>query len=385
MNPSLAYAVIGAGEVGPAIAFWLLKQPDTGRVIIADSDGERSRAAMWQIASRKDIVSGRCTRVEIDLNTPSHDRDLEQLFDSSRVVISAVPAHFSPKLTEVALRTRTHFCDLGGVTEISHLLRREFSGDALLTGVRIIHDCGLMPGLGNMQARTLIRRLDGADEVVIYVGGLPRHPSEDSFYWQRTFSGQGLLEILGPAPIVRNGEIVDAEPCSGGTTLAIRELGHRFPTRFGGTVHSRITAGAGVAPWLMRDLGVREFREETLRWDWDSFLTFIQGVSPKDRARAIEDRLPHTGPDHPDLVVMRVVARKGNVERSTTTIDTYDEELRMSAMARTTGFSAAAVARQVALTDSGIPFGVMAPEELPEPATDAVIDALAEELDVRFA
>jgi saccharopine dehydrogenase-like NADP-dependent oxidoreductase len=135
----------------------------------------------------------------------------------------------------------------------------------------------------------------------------------------------------------------------------------------------------------MRELGVKEFREETLRWDWDGFLSFIERLSPDLRVQAIESSLPHTSPAWPDLVAMRVVARKGTRTATYDTLDAYEHRMDMSAMARTTGFSAAAVAHEVARPDSRIPVGVMAPEELSGAVNSALIESLSRDLDIRIS
>jgi lysine 6-dehydrogenase len=319
----------------------------------------------------------------LDVST-ARATEIQREFAGNDLVFSAIPASFSPLLAPLAVEAGAHFCDLGGVPAVSAELRSaDIRKAARGAGRVILEGAGLEPGLGGSMMSALNGNLGGeADELIDYVGGLGQFPKEESYFWQRTFSAKGLVEILGPVTILQDHKLVEVEPCSGGTTMTLPELQERFPTQFNGVVESRITAGAGVSPEVMARLGVRNCREETLRWNWPLFLEAIQRVPSEHRVQWVEDTLPHTGPEQPDIVVSIVFARKGLRNILYALLEGYDHKRGLSAMAKTTGYSAAAAALLIAR--GGIPAGVLSPEELDWRTNAQLIANLSRDLNICF-
>ena len=364
--PAYRYFVIGAGGVGPAIPWWLLQRQDTERVVVADADYGRAAKAVARIATKDDQRIARCSPVTMDVSFNGSGgrgyRFLEPSFRGFNVVISAAPAAFSPGIAQAAALAGAHFCDLGGVLNSTMLLHSMHQSHKTFANTAAVPDCGLMPGLGNMMAQHLVTEMDGADDVTIYVGGLPQRPEAPHNY-QRIFSLEGLRHILEKSSVLRNGDIVGAAPYSELEVLDVPAL-HRFGTPFGGSVEAFITAGAGTGPWWFRDQGVKNFCEKTVRWP--GFAQFMRSIPQREIVQRLERILPPTDAQHPDFVWMRVIATKGDRQRQWELLDPYDPALGLSAMARTTGFSAAAVA--LALAQGMVSPGVHAPEQL-GPAT----------------
>lgn len=344
------YLVIGAGGVGPAIAWWLAQQEDTRFIIIADVSAERAREAARKIQKTAPQVP-----VSI-LGSDALTLNLE--FGEFDAIVSAIPAEYSPQLAVMAIAAGIPFSDLGGVLSVSQKMRSGLREHATRERVPIMIDTGLMPGLGNMIAQDKLNSLSGVDSIKIEVCGLPQNP-KPPLYHQRTFSIPGMLEIMEEAPILRNGRIRMVQPFD-----TIRNIKIPYLKRFSkmGNAQTCITAGAGTAAWWFQKQGIQNFWEETPRWNWDIIRGALVATPENERVQKLQELLPSTDGDHPDLVWMRVTVKKGRLKSVTEIFDTYDHDLQFSAMARVTGFSAAAVAR--ILAQGSIPPGVHAPEEM---------------------
>lgn len=384
---AFSYLIAGAGEIGPAIAYGLLRHKDTANVTLMDKDLRRAEDAARRIMTF--IVRQGCRDLHnsfvpgaLDVETLS-PAQLMAMFRGFDCVISAIPAKHSHRLAVLAAAARVHFCELGGVADVTRKIRndKDLISSAMMNGVSMIHDCGFAPGLSGQMAQVLVRRAEVLPHtVIVYVGGLPRYPNKESFYWQRTFSGIGMAELLAPPTVLFNGGWKTLPSCGfQEDTLTFPTLA-QFETEFGTTVKSRVTAGAGAMPETMHNLGVRYCHEETLRWAWDAFRLFIRDIPDEERPAAIERALPHTDADHPDIAIMRVVAESKRMRTQYEMCTSYDAHLGMSAMAKVTGYAAADTARLAALGRT--PAGVMAPEELNWQVNQELIEGLSQELGI---
>src|SRR5919201_1084290 len=90
----------------------------------------------------------------------------------SEAVMSAIPYYFNLDLARLAVEAGTHFCDLGGNTEIV-FQQKQLDPKARDRNISVVPDCGLAPGMVNILAQYGIQQLDKVNSVKIYVGGLP--------------------------------------------------------------------------------------------------------------------------------------------------------------------------------------------------------------------
>ena len=78
----------------------------------------------------------------------------------------------------------------------------------------MIPDCGLAPGMVNILAAEGIRRLDRAEKVKIFVGGLPQAP-EPPLNYQIVYSLEGALDYYTtPSWVLRGGKPVQVDALS---------------------------------------------------------------------------------------------------------------------------------------------------------------------------
>ncbi|NIA10080.1 MAG: NAD(P)-binding domain-containing protein, partial [Nitrospiraceae bacterium] len=189
--------IIGAGMMGRAIAYDLLRHPEVTALVIADRERARAEAIVDWLRDRRAVP------VRLDATAP---RAVRETMTGCAVAVSAVPYFLNLDLARAAVDAGVHFCDLGGNPRIVDQ-ELELDGAAKAAGVTVIPDCGLAPGLVNILTAGAVAGLGGAaDEVKIRVGGLPQRPRPPLGY-QIVFSPHGLVnEYMEPAVILRDGK-----------------------------------------------------------------------------------------------------------------------------------------------------------------------------------
>ncbi|MBI4158242.1 MAG: saccharopine dehydrogenase NADP-binding domain-containing protein [Candidatus Yanofskybacteria bacterium] len=334
------YLVLGTG-VGKAIAYALLNSSENNSVTIADIDFRRAR----DVADIIRKLIGRqclCFPMEFEVGDPN----TRLIFKNYDVVISALPAKYNFELAKAAIKAGVHFCDLGGVVEVTkRMLSLNQKYPAMESS--IVPDCGLMPGLGIIIAKKLLLNLGGAKFIEILVGGLPQKPQPPTYY-QKVFHSEGLRHICyDMAPILSDGEIKLVKPFYDYSQIDIPEL-ERFSEKFNGRIETFVTAGASLAAESFRSWGVKYFAEKTVRRP--GFVDFFKKVPEYKFEQAIEEYLTiPVDAENPDLVWMRVMVRKTGINpKSVSLLDLYDNKTGLTAMQRTTGFTTAVIAEMIA-------------------------------------
>jgi len=332
--------VLGAGLQGSACAYDLLKNPAVTRVTLADLHPERMGPFL---AAVKDP---RLQTVQLDVGDGAAVRKLMADHDAA---MSAIPYYFNGPLAAAAVESGCHFADLGGNTEIV-FEQKKLHDAAVAKGVSVIPDCGLAPGMVNILAAEGIRRMDKADRVKIYVGGLPQHP-EPPLNYQIVYSLEGALDYYTtPSWVLRGGKPVQVDALSEVEPVD-------FPPPVGRLEAFHTGGGISTLPFAYQGkIDVMEYK--TLRYPGhvaimrpirelgllDTMPVEVKGqrVAPRDLfIAAVSPRLHK--PQGQDLVALqvRVTGRKDGAAKGVTfrLIDRYDCEHGISAMMRTTGYS----------------------------------------------
>lgn len=355
--------VLGAGLQGCACAFDLLRDPEVTRVTLADLHPDRVAQFLARTNDNRLHV--------ISLDVTNHDAVAAVMRDHD-AVMSAIPYYFNGPMAKLAVAAGCHFADLGGNTEIV-MEQKKLEDEAHAKGLSVMPDCGLAPGMVNILAAEGIRRLDRADRVRIYVGGLPQHP-EPPLNYQIVYSLEGALDYYTtPSWILRGGKPV--------TVDALSEIESvEFPDPVGTLEAFHTAGGVSTMPFTFEGK-VREMEYKTLRYPGHAELMRAiralglldlkpikvkgQDVVPRDAfIAAVSPKL--TKPEGQDLVALRViVSGESNGKPKSTTfdlIDYYDGSHGISAMMRTTGFSLA-ITGLVQARRQVIRFGVTTPDE----------------------
>jgi len=367
--------VLGAGQQGSACAYDLLMNTDH-EVILADLDVDRVAEFL------QPHVGGRLSLRRVDA------RDLESVravMDGVAATMSAFPYYFNLDMARAAMEAGSHFCDLGGNTEIV-LQQKELHRTAAERGVSVIADCGLAPGMVNILAEYGIRKLDRPRAVYIKVGGLPQNP-EPPLNYQIVYSLEGVLDYYTTLSwVLRDGETMQVEALSereeldfpgagrleafhtaGGLSLMAQRYEGKLETMEYKTLRY---PGHAAAMELIRELGLLGDEPIDVKGHQvaprDLFIALVGPQLRKDPRRS------------PDLVALRVEAegeKDGEQVRFRwDLVDRFDPETGITAMMRTTGYSLAITGTMQAA--GAIEPGVWTPDEA-MPA-EAYIQALAE-------
>ncbi len=349
----MKFLVVGAGMQARAVAYDLVRQQDVDEMRIADIEPERLRGLKSALRSAK-VRTFRADAGDL--------KRMSELMMPCDVALSCVPYFFNLGLARAAVATKTHFCDLGGNNDV---VRAELalSAKARKAGVTLVPDCGLAPGMVSILAADGFSRLDQTDAIHIRVGGLPRKPKPPLNY-SLVFSANGLInEYVEPCLVLREGKLAWREPLAD-----VEEL--TFPRPFGKLEAFNTSGGSSTLPYTYRGR-VKSLDYKTIRYPghcarfrllFDLGLTDIKPVEVDGRRivprHLLIQRLEAVLPwEKDDVVLLRVEVsgRKGPRDRGikgssgqrTITyelVDYADRRSGLTAMERTTGFSAAIVA-----------------------------------------
>jgi len=333
--------VLGCGKIGAVMAREFHRRMPASKVTMADIDWNRARRAAEAIPG-----AGWAT-----IDTSDHGSLVEKIRGHD-LALGALPGDYGYAAVKAALEAGANMVDVSFTPEDPTAL----DAKAKKMGVTVIPDCGVAPGLSSMLVGYGASRLDKVDSAHVMVGGIPETPVPPLGYTV-TWSAEGLVdEYVRGARIVKKGKIVEVPALSG-----LEEI--NFPGV--GALEAFYTDGlrtlAGSLP------GVGDMWEKTLRYPGhvekvrllrdlgffsDDPVT-VQGVEVPPRlatARLLERSL--WMPDVGDLLAMQITVkglkggeRLGYVFR---VLDRYDHDGKVSAMARTTGYTAAIVACELA-------------------------------------
>jgi saccharopine dehydrogenase-like NADP-dependent oxidoreductase len=362
--------ILGSGMVGSAIAMDL--RGDFA-VTVADKRPEplARAAAKYGVAT-----------ISADLGDPAVVRGLVAEFD---LVIGALPSFLGLQTMRAVIEAGKPYCDISFLSEDP----AELSALAQERGVTVVYDAGVAPGMSNMQAAWGAMQLDRCDRIDMYVGGLPavrRWP----FEYKAGFSPIDVLEeYTRPARLVEHGQMVVREALSEPELLDFPGVG---------TLESFNTDGLRSLVSTLPN--VPFMREKTLRYPGHIELMRVfreTGFFSKDtvevagaRVRPLDLTAKLLFPKwtfdegEADITVMRVTVEgeKGGkkTKYSWDLCDRYDPATDTRSMSRTTGFTAAIMARMI-LDGRFVKPGVHPPEI---PAREpGIFDAMLRELEKR--
>lgn len=333
--------VLGCGNIGSVIARDFAESLEGAEVVLADRSREKAEVA----ASR---IEG-ATWITVDATDYPGLLETLKGFD---LVIGALPGDYGYKALKAAVGARVNMVDVSFTPENP----LELEDAAEEAGVAIIPDCGVAPGLSNMLVGYAAAKLDLVREVHIMVGGLPEHPVPPLGY-TITWSAEGLIdEYMRDARIVENGRVIEVPALSGLEEIA-------FPSF--GRLEAFYTDGLRTLIHTVR--GVESMWEKTLRYpghvekikllrDLGLFIdkpVAVGSVKVSPRlltARLLERSLKR--PDVGDILAMTVEVigeRRGEKAMfKYYLLDRYDRVRGVTAMARTTAYTASIVACKLA-------------------------------------
>ncbi|MFA5796977.1 MAG: saccharopine dehydrogenase C-terminal domain-containing protein [Candidatus Woesearchaeota archaeon] len=353
-----SYLVIGAGMMGEAIAYDLLQDSETTKVIIVD----RLKHVAEHIQQKL-----RDSRIIANAADASNSEEMKQLMQNVDVAIGAASYDYNEILAKAAIETSTHFCDLGGNNRI---VEKEFLFDehAKKAGVKIIPDCGIAPGAVSTIVAYGIEEMGMPDAVHIRVGGLPAHP-QGPLNYMKVFSVRGLInEYKEDTEVLEDGELCLKKSMQEIEPIVFHDS--RFKDNI---LHLEAAYTSGGSSTLAKTFKkkIRTLDYKTIRYPghWEKIHTLeelgffdeqimdVRGVNvrPRDMTEQIIEK--NISYHDSDMLLIRVSLIKDKKEVQYDLVDFQDEKTGHTAMQRTTGYSAAIVAQMMAknqITDNGV-------------------------------
>jgi saccharopine dehydrogenase-like NADP-dependent oxidoreductase len=344
--------ILGSGNIGSVAAEDLAKSISSIQVVVADKNETRAKDVAERIGGNN--VSW------IQLDATNHSKLANALKDFD-LVMGFLPGKLGYSLTKACIDAGKDLVDVSYMSENPLTL----TDNAIKAGVTIVPDCGLAPGISNILVGHAAAKLDKVQTVHIMVGGLPEKPVPPLGY-VITWSPENLIdEYMRKARIVKEGKIIEVEALSGLEEIEFPEFGK---------LEAFYTDGLRTLPQTITD--AYDMWEKTLRYPghaekikllktlgfFEEEQIAVDGVSVSPRrltVKLFEQKLRK--PEVKDVVALKVEVSGVKNGRQTRYVyhllDYYDEKLGITAMARTTAYSASIIAQLMlkkALKEKGV-------------------------------
>lgn len=338
---NLRILTIGCGYIGSVLAKDLAELMPSSTIVVSDGDKKRIEKVADTIG--KNNVEG------IQLDASEYSR-LVYTLKNFDLAVGLAPGRIGYKTVKACVEAGVDMVDLSFMAEDPLTLNKE----ALMAGVTVIPDCGVAPGLSNILVGRACTLLDQIEEVVVLVGGIPEKRIAPLNY-KVTWCVEDLLEeYIRKVRIVKDSKLVEEEALNGLEHIEFPGVGklEAFYTDGVRTLHSTIK-------------GVRNMWEKTLRYPghaekirllkdlgfFDEKKIKGSNISPRElTSKILEQKL--NLPDIRDMVLMNVKVR-GVKENSRILytyhlLDLYDDTKRVTAMGRTTAYTASIIVQLLA-------------------------------------
>ncbi|NQT27223.1 saccharopine dehydrogenase NADP-binding domain-containing protein [candidate division KSB1 bacterium] len=330
--------ILGTGRVGSAMIRDLAAD-ESIQVVAVDSD-----PAMLAPFINDPNISTKQTILD-DLN------DFSALLENANLVINAVPGFMGFDTLKKIIMAGKNVVDIAFFPEDPFLLDEL----AHKQDVTAIVDCGVAPGLSNILAGYATTQLDQVNSFTCYVGGLPKD-REWPYEYKAGFSPIDVLEeYTRTARLVESGKEVERPALSEIESLHFPEIGE---------LEAFNTDGLRT---LINTMDIPDMKEKTLRYPGHANLMRVfsesgflntepidvngQKIRPLDLTSQLLFKQWKFKPGEEDLTIFLVIAEGEKAGKRTelkyTMLDRFNQKTQTTSMARTTGYTATIIARQV--------------------------------------
>jgi len=349
--------LVGCGNIGSVAAEDLARSMKSVEVVVADYDKTRAKAVADRIGA--DNVSW----IQLDV---TNETQLTSTLKNFSLVMGFLPGQLGYRFAEACITAEKDLVDVSYMAENPLTL----NGKAVKASVTIVPDCGLAPGISNVLVGHATANLDRTATVHIMVGGLPEKPVPPLGY-AITWSPESLIdEYTRKAGIVKKGKRAQVEALSGLEIFEFPEVGK---------LEAFYTDGLRT---LSHTIKAENMWEKTLRYPghaekikaFADLGFFDEKKIDVDGARVAPRRLTVKllgktlqKPEIKDIValIVEVSGFKNGKQTSYAyrMLDRYDEVAGVTAMARTTAYTASIIA-QLMLRKTVKMKGVVPPEKI---------------------
>ncbi|WP_156291728.1 saccharopine dehydrogenase family protein [Oceanobacillus salinisoli] len=340
--------VLGSGLMGKEAARDLVASTEVTDVGLADVDINR----VQQVCDT--LPSSKLSAHQVDANNPKELAGFMKQFD---VIINALFYSFNEIVAKTAIKVGVSSVDLGG--HIGNITDKvlQLGEEAKKAGVTIIPDLGVAPGMINILSGYGVSKLDKAQSIKLYVGGIPLRP-EAPFEYNHVFSMEGVFDhYTDPSLIIRDGMKQEVPSLS--------EVEEVHFEKFGPLEAFHTSGGTSTLSLSYPDLEELEYKTVRYPRHAEKFQLLVdlnltrkdyevdvngQKINPREVFLKVLDPIVELG-DKDDVVLLRVIV-SGLKDGQPTTFEyemvTYkDQATQVTAMARATANTISTVAQMI--------------------------------------
>jgi len=341
--------VLGSGLMGREAARDLTLSKGVSFVGLADIDMERAQKVCDQLKSSK----LKAFRVNA-----SDQKELAAYMRQFDVVINALFYSFNEVVAKTAIEVGVNAVDLGG--HIGHMTDKvlAMNEEAKKTGVTLIPDLGVAPGMINILSGHGASKLDKVKSIKLYVGGIPVKP-EPPIEYNHVFSMEGVFDhYTDPSLIIRNGRKQEIP--------SLTEIEQIHFERFGPLEAFHTSGGTSTLSLSFPNVETLEYKTIRYRGHAEKFQLLVdlnltklgyevdvngQMISPREVFLKVLDPIVELG-EKDDAVLLRVLVG-GDKDDTPVSFEyemvTYkDRSTNVTAMARATANTISVVAQMIA-------------------------------------
>ncbi len=273
------------------------------------------------------------------------------------VVVNSTAAKFSMDVLKAAIEAKVNIVDLagGGYPQEGDIYK-----EVEKAGITVIPGCGVDPGLIDLLCGQAMEYMDEVDEVNFACGGLPKDPKPPLDY-KIVFGGTRMPIRPGKVPMIVDGKLKEMDRYSEVEGIFVND-------------HPEMEAFIDGFPSsllkLCQEKKVKNFRGKTIRYsgyvDKLMFLLDLGVIGSKPVTYQGREIVPvdlfheliypiikfdeEAGDRDITVLLVRASGKSGglDIDVNYEMVDEYDEEHRVTSMAKTTGFTAAIIARILA-------------------------------------
>jgi saccharopine dehydrogenase-like NADP-dependent oxidoreductase len=323
-------AVLGGGMIGSAIAADLCEKYDVALYDIND-DRLKELSSLFKIKTIKKNLADKS--------------QLKEAIQDADLVVGAVPSFMGFETLKTVIETSKN------VVDITFFNEDPFELDELAkkNKVTAVVDCGVAPGLSNIILGYHNGRMK-VESFECYVGGLPVE-KKWPYEYKAPFSPADVIEeYTRPSRIVENGKVVIKEALSEPELIETEA----------GTLEAFNTDGLRS---LLKTMKIPNMKEKTLRYPGHIELMKVFRESGFFSKKEIEVNGKKISPlnitsrllfpiwklekDEKEFTVLKIKISGEGKEIKYSLYDKFDEETKISSMARTTGYTCTAAVNLV--------------------------------------
>jgi len=340
--------VLGMGLMGPAVAKDCAEDPKAVKVTGCDIDDAKLAAAKKYVGNKKFDTK------KVDIT--SHE-SLVSAMKGYDVVVNSTAAKFSQNVLKAAMAAKVNVVDLagGGYPQDGDIYK-----EVEKAGITAIPGCGVDPGLIDLLCGQAMEYMDEVDEVNFACGGLPKEPKPPLEY-KIVFGGTRMPIRPGKVPMIVDGKIQEVDRYSEVEGIFVND----YPE-----MEAFLDGFPSSLLKVCQEKKVKNFRGKTIRYagfvDKLMFLLDLGVIGSKPITYQGKEIVPvdlfheliypiikfdeEAGDRDITVLLVKAKGKKDGLDIEVTydMVDEYDEEHHVTSMAKTTGFTAAIIARILA-------------------------------------